>query len=106
MCCGGWPTTRRPFFVTMNYRDVHDPSAPAAVSGQVLGGPKPGGLINSELHVPVAVDPEQIESEIDAYDGALAYVDDQFAHWSKACGRATQPRAARRRHLGSRRGIR
>lgn len=70
----------KPFFVVMNYFDVHDPyTPPEPYRSKFASVPNPGGLINGfmERYSP-SLTPEQIQSEIDAYDGSIAYVDDQI----------------------------
>ncbi|MEP0806060.1 MAG: sulfatase-like hydrolase/transferase [Chloroflexota bacterium] len=69
-----------PFFVFMNYFDVHDPyTPPEPYRSKYASSPNPGGLVNGfvERYSP-SLTPEQIQSEIDAYDGSIAYVDDQI----------------------------
>jgi arylsulfatase A-like enzyme len=69
----------RPFFVMINYMDVHDPYLPPQpYRNRFATQPNPGGLINWELHIPETLTPAQLQSEIDAYDGSIAYVDDQL----------------------------
>jgi len=68
-----------PFFVMINYMDVHDPYLPPQpYRSRFSLVPNPGGLINWEFHVPESLTPEALQSEINAYDGAIAYVDDQI----------------------------
>lgn len=70
----------KPFLVFMNYFDVHDPyTPPEPYRSKYASTPNPGGLINGfmERYSPTLT-PEQIQSEIDAYDGSIAYVDDQI----------------------------
>ncbi|HEX6309658.1 MAG TPA: sulfatase [Longimicrobiales bacterium] len=68
----------RPFFAFVNYFDVHDPYLPpqpyrtryAASSGA-------GGILNWRVgRSDPPLEPAQVRSEIDAYDGALAYLDE------------------------------
>ncbi|HYN08775.1 MAG TPA: sulfatase [Vicinamibacterales bacterium] len=67
-----------PFFVTINYMDVHDPYIPPQpYRNRFASRPDPGGLLNWELHVPETLTSEELQSELDAYDGSIAYVDDQ-----------------------------
>lgn len=69
-----------PFFVLMNYFDVHDPyTPPEPYRSKYASVPNPGGLVNGfmERYSP-SLTPEQLQSEIDAYDGSIAYVDDQI----------------------------
>jgi len=70
----------KPFFIFMNYFDVHDPyTPPEPYRSKYATVPNPGGLINGfmERYSP-SLTPEQIQSEIDAYDGSITYVDDQI----------------------------
>ena len=70
----------QPFFVFINYFDVHDPYTPPEPYRSKYGTtPNPGGLVNGflERYHP-ELTPEQLQSEIDAYDGSIAYVDDQI----------------------------
>ena len=70
----------QPFFVFMNYFDVHDPyTPPEPYRNKYASTPNPGGLINGfmERYSPFLT-PEQLQSEIDAYDGSIAYVDNQI----------------------------
>ncbi len=70
----------KPFLVFMNYFDVHDPyTPPEPYRSKYASVPNPGGLINGfmERYSP-SLTPEQIQTEIDAYDGSIAYVDDQI----------------------------
>ncbi|NUQ83852.1 MAG: sulfatase [Anaerolineales bacterium] len=72
--------TNKPFFVFMNYFDVHDPyTPPEPYRSKYASVPNPGGLVNGfmERYAP-SLTPEQIRSEIDAYDGSISYVDDQI----------------------------
>jgi len=68
-----------PFFVFINYMDVHDPYLPPQpYRSKFSKNPEPGGLINWQLHMPSNLTADQLQSETDAYDGAIAYVDDQI----------------------------
>ncbi len=68
-----------PSFVMINYFDVHDPYLPLEPYRHRFSTLKNlGGLINSDLHVPDHLSPEDLQSEIDAYDGAITYVDEQL----------------------------
>lgn len=72
--------TDSPFFVFMNYFDVHDPyTPPEPYRSRFSTVQNPGGLINGfvDRYRPT-LSPEQLQSEIDAYDGAISYVDDQI----------------------------
>ncbi len=68
-----------PNLVVINYMDVHDPYLPPApfrtrFSTQV----DPGGRLNWLLHVPPTLTADELQGEIDAYDGAIAFVDEQI----------------------------
>jgi len=66
-----------PFFVTINYMDVHDPYLPPQpYRNKFSDADNPGGLINWQLHIPDSLNTEALQGEIDAYDGSIAYVDD------------------------------
>lgn len=70
----------KPFFVFINYFDVHDPYLPPEpYRSKYASVQNPGGLINGfvERYHP-NLTPEQLQSEIDAYDGSISYVDDQI----------------------------
>ena len=70
----------KPFFVFINYFDAHDPyTPPEPYRGKYASVSSPGGLINGfvERYHP-DLTPEQLQSEIDAYDGSISYVDDQI----------------------------
>lgn len=71
---------QKPFFVFINYFDVHDPYLPPEpYRSKFASSPHPGGLINGfmERYSPFLT-PEQIQTEMDAYDGAISYVDDEI----------------------------
>jgi arylsulfatase A-like enzyme len=70
----------QPFFIFINYFDVHDPyTPPEPYRSKYATTPNPGGLINGfmERYSP-SLTPEQIQTEIEAYDGSISYVDDQI----------------------------
>ncbi|HWQ02856.1 MAG TPA: sulfatase [Candidatus Nitrosotenuis sp.] len=73
-------TPDRPFFLFLNYFDPHDPYLPPApFRSKFSKVPKPGGIINFYLQrYEPKLTPEQMQEERDAYDGAIAYCDDQF----------------------------
>jgi arylsulfatase A-like enzyme len=70
----------KPFFAFINYFDVHDPyMPPQPYRSRFSSIPNPGGLINGfvdRYHPNLTA--EQLQSEIDAYDGSISYVDDQI----------------------------
>ena len=69
----------QPFFIFINYYDVHSPYIPPQpFRNQFSEIDNPGGLINgywSSDGLYVNLSSEQMQSEIDAYDGSIAYVD-------------------------------
>ncbi|MGH7766716.1 MAG: sulfatase, partial [Candidatus Binatia bacterium] len=69
-----------PFFIMVNYFDAHDPYLPPQPYRSRFAGTKnPGGIINGHMgrYAPT-LNRQQIQSEIDAYDGAIAYVDSEI----------------------------
>jgi arylsulfatase A-like enzyme len=68
-----------PFFVTVNYFDAHDPYVPPAPwRGRFSSKPRPGGRLSiGTNHLPHLA-PEELQDELDAYDGAIAYADHQL----------------------------
>ena len=82
-----------PAFVMINYFDVHDPYLPPEPYRHKFSTQKnPGGLINSDLHVPTDLSAEQLQGEIDAYDGAIAYLDAQLKNLLDALRRRNSKR--------------
>ena len=71
--------TDRPFFVTVNFMDAHDPYLPPEpYLSQFSSAPRPRALINFKRgQRPLT--PAQMQGEVDAYDGAIAYVDAQIS---------------------------
>jgi arylsulfatase A-like enzyme len=71
---------QRPFLAYLNYFDAHDPYLPPQPwRNKFSARPNPGGILNSFLlrYYP-EMSAEQLQDEIAAYDGAIAYVDDQI----------------------------
>jgi arylsulfatase A-like enzyme len=68
--------TDRPFFVFLNYMDAHEPYQPPKPFRNRFGSPEQ----RSNPYVVPFRDwsPEEIQAEIDAYDGAIAYLDAQL----------------------------
>jgi arylsulfatase A-like enzyme len=78
----GWVDSKpqRPFFAVLNYFDVHDPYFPPQPYRTRFSKLKnPGGIIDESLasHTMPAT-AEELQGEVDAYDGAIAYTDDQI----------------------------
>jgi arylsulfatase A-like enzyme len=71
----------QPFFVFLNYLDVHDPYLPPQPYRNLYTDvPNPGGLLNWHLgREYLDLTPEELQSEMDAYDGAINYADEQIA---------------------------
>jgi arylsulfatase A-like enzyme len=80
----GWLSTldRRPFFAFVNYYDAHDPFLPPPPFDRRFGPGRRLGKYSAlprtnwdpaENHRPLT--PDELREEIDAYDGALAYID-------------------------------
>ncbi len=71
---------RKPFFVFINYMDVHDPYLPPPpYRGRFSRLKNPGGILNWRVgRNNPKMGPEQLQGEIDAYDGAISYVDDSI----------------------------
>ena len=72
----------KPFFVLINYFDVHAPYIPPQpYRNKYSNKTEPGGVINTDWdmnHIYISLTPDQLQDEIDAYDGAISYVDDQI----------------------------
>jgi arylsulfatase A-like enzyme len=66
----------RPFFVVLNYFDTHDPYLPPEPYLSRFARAPAGGRINSIADILPTLTPQQLQAERDAYDGAIAYVDD------------------------------
>ncbi|MGH9902711.1 MAG: sulfatase, partial [Pyrinomonadaceae bacterium] len=75
----------RPFFAFLNYYDAHDPYLPPAPYDRKFGPGRAEGK-HSPLHHfvwdPAArnrkLSPQEVRTEIDAYDGAISYLDHQL----------------------------
>jgi arylsulfatase A-like enzyme len=73
--------SNRPFFAFVNYFDVHDPYfPPRSYRGKFSALENPGGIVNSyQNRFNPQMTPQQVQDEIDAYDGAISYADDHIA---------------------------
>ncbi len=72
--------SEKPFFAFVNYYDVHAPYI-SPDRGMFSDMENPGGLVNTDwttadIYNPKT--PEQIQGEIDAYDGGIYYTDQQI----------------------------
>jgi arylsulfatase A-like enzyme len=64
--------TAQPFFAFLNYFDAHEPYLPPPPFDTMFGsGPLPDTLVRRSWS------PTEIQRSMDAYDGAVAYVDEQ-----------------------------
>lgn len=70
----------KPFFLVMNYLDAHSPYRPPQPFRSKFSSKKePGGLLYGRiLSQKPQLTAEQLQDEIDAYDGAISYIDDQI----------------------------
>jgi arylsulfatase A-like enzyme len=71
---------QKPFFVFINYMDAHDPYLPPQPFRKKFSREEnPGGILNWRLgRNDLGQAPEKLEDEISAYDGAIAYLDEQI----------------------------
>jgi arylsulfatase A-like enzyme len=67
-----------PFFAFVNYMDTHDPYLPPPGFGHKFSTERPQGLVQQNLHIAHELSPQQLQSEIDAYDDTIAYVDERI----------------------------
>jgi arylsulfatase A-like enzyme len=72
--------SERPFFAFLNYFDVHDPYFPPQPYRNKFSALKnPGGIINSyQNRFNPELTSQEVQNEIDAYDGTVSFVDDQI----------------------------
>jgi arylsulfatase A-like enzyme len=72
----------KPFFAFLNYYDVHLPYVPPQPYRSKFSQSEiPGGLMNTDWgqdQIYINLTPDQLQGEIDAYDGAIAYVDNSI----------------------------
>jgi arylsulfatase A-like enzyme len=69
----------RPFFAFLNYWDAHQPYLPPAPFDVIFGPKSPRNMYLIDDGAPkVNIPAENIKAEIDAYDGAIAYLDFQL----------------------------
>ena len=69
----------RPFFAVINYYDAHDPYLPPQpFRNRFSEKPNPGGELNGWGSRLTLQRPADVEGEKAAYDGAIAYEDDQL----------------------------
>jgi arylsulfatase A-like enzyme len=78
----------RPFFAVLNYFDAHAPYLPPApFRNRFAARPDPGGVLNYVGDRETLETPEDIRDETDAYDGAIAFEDDQIGRLLASLGR-------------------
>jgi arylsulfatase A-like enzyme len=72
----------KPFFVFINFMDVHDPYLPPEPYRTMFTHQEDvGGILNWRVgRTDPPLTPEELQSEIDAYDGAIRYTDDQIGY--------------------------
>jgi len=71
----------RPFFAVLNYFDSHAPYLPPApFRSRFSTKPDPGGILNYIADREKLERPDDVRDETDAYDGAIAFEDDQIGH--------------------------
>jgi arylsulfatase A-like enzyme len=68
---------QRPFFAFLNYFDAHSPYLPPKPFDEMFGLKKPH--VNPRLTPTAHWAAEEIQAELDAYDGGIAYLDQQLA---------------------------
>ncbi len=70
---------KRPFFVMLNYIDVHDPYLPPEPYRHAFTKEKnPGGVISVSFDQVQMPDARTLAAEVAAYDGCIRYVDDHI----------------------------
>jgi arylsulfatase A-like enzyme len=71
---------KNPFFLFINYIDVHDPYLPPEpYRSKFSKTENPGGILNCGVgRCDPTLTADQLQSEKDAYDGAISYVDAQI----------------------------
>jgi len=74
--------SKRPFFVVLNYFDTHDPYLPPEPYLHQYSNKKNPGKYSSRSWV-ADLSPEQVQDTMDAYDGAIQYVDAQIGQLLK-----------------------
>jgi arylsulfatase A-like enzyme len=73
-------SNRRPFFVFLNYYDVHDPYVPPdSYLHEYTQVKHPGGWYTQHWEWFERLTPQQRQAAMDAYDGAINYVDAEIA---------------------------
>lgn len=73
----------RPFFAFLNYYDAHEPYMPPSPFDTMFGPERPRGPFVHEANRGWRPDkwtlsPEELQAELDAYEGAIAYIDHQI----------------------------
>jgi arylsulfatase A-like enzyme len=77
-----------PFFLALNYLDVHDPyKATQPWRHRFSKRLDPGGRVDISENMIPHLTPAQMQDEINAYDGGIAYADDQLGKLIDALAR-------------------
>jgi arylsulfatase A-like enzyme len=72
-------SSHRPFFLTLNYLDVHDPYVPPQPWRHMFSSRmNPGGRIDIGENMIPNLSRAQVQDEMDAYDGGVAYADHEL----------------------------
>jgi arylsulfatase A-like enzyme len=76
----GWiEESHRPFFLALNYLDAHDPYVPPQPWRHRFSKRlNPGGRLDIGENILPELTPAELRDEMDAYDGGIAYEDDQL----------------------------
>jgi arylsulfatase A-like enzyme len=74
--------SHRPFFLALNYLDAHDPYVPPQPwRHRFSKRPDPGGRLNIGQNILPKLTSSQIHDEMNAYDGGIAYEDNQLGRF-------------------------
>ena len=76
----GWLCgSKRPFFLVLNYLDAHDPYVPPQPWRHMFSRHRdPGGPLDIGINYLPKLNPAQVRSEVEAYDGGIAYEDHEI----------------------------
>jgi arylsulfatase A-like enzyme len=74
---------QRPFFAFLNYFDAHDPYLPPTQFERKFGPGRRQAKISLVHHwlrsAPMPLSDQDVQEDVDAYDGAIAYADDELS---------------------------
>lgn len=76
-------TDRRPFFAFLNYMDAHEPYLPPSPFDERFGSKRRRARyahtgVDATRLAKWTMSPPEVQGELDAYEGAIAYIDDQL----------------------------